>query len=51
MYLSSLIRAFAKWRKCRVAVRELASLDDRALSDIGLNRTMIRQAVRTGLAV
>jgi uncharacterized protein YjiS (DUF1127 family) len=50
MYLSALIQAFAEWRKYRIAVRELASLDDRLLSDIGLNRTTIRQAARSGLA-
>ena len=49
MYLSNLIRAFAEWRQYRNAVRELAALDDRALSDIGLTRSMIRQAARTGL--
>jgi uncharacterized protein YjiS (DUF1127 family) len=48
MYLSNFIRAFAEWRKYRMAVRELASLDDRALADIGLNRTTIRQAARMG---
>jgi len=49
MYLSTLIRALAEWRKYRAGVRQLAALDDRALSDIGLNRTMIQQAARTGL--
>ncbi len=49
MYLSLLVQAFAEWRKYRTAVRELASLDDRMLSDIGLNRTTIRQAARSGL--
>lgn len=49
MYIPTLIRAFAEWRKYRSAVRELAALDDRALSDIGLTRTTIRQAARTGL--
>ncbi len=49
MYISTFIRAFAEWRKYRTAVRELAALDERALQDIGLYRTLIRQAARTGL--
>jgi uncharacterized protein YjiS (DUF1127 family) len=48
MYIGTLLRAFAQWRRHRIAVRELSTLDDRALSDIGLNRTMIRQAVYAG---
>ena len=48
MYLSSLIRSFAAWRRYRAAVQQLASLDDRALRDIGLNRTQIRRAVLCG---
>ena len=48
MYLASLIRGFAAWRRYRSAVRELAQLDDRILADIGLNRTQIRQAARHG---
>ena len=48
MYIATLLRAFAQWRTYRIAVRELAALDDRALGDIGLNRTMIRQAARAG---
>jgi uncharacterized protein YjiS (DUF1127 family) len=48
MYIGTLIQLFAAWRKYRIAVRELASLDDRALHDIGLNRTQIRQAAWRG---
>ena len=48
MYIGTLLRAFAQWRRHRTAIRELAALDDRALSDIGLNRTMIRHAVHAG---
>ncbi len=48
MYVATLIRSFAAWRKYRTAVRELASLDDRALHDIGLNRTEIKQAAWRG---
>ena len=48
MYLASLIRGFAAWRRYRTAVQELAALDDRALADIGLNRTQIRQVAWHG---
>ncbi|HWP15555.1 MAG TPA: DUF1127 domain-containing protein [Xanthobacteraceae bacterium] len=48
MYIGTLLRAFAQWRRHRIAIRELSGLDDRALSDIGLNRTMVRRAVHTG---
>jgi len=48
MYIGTLLRAFAQWRRHRIAIRELSGLDDRALSDIGLNRTMVRRAVYTG---
>ena len=48
MYLSTMIRAFAAWRRYRSAVRQLADLDDRTLADIGLNRTQIRQAAWHG---
>jgi uncharacterized protein YjiS (DUF1127 family) len=48
MYIATLLRAFARWRTYLIAIRELSALDDRALNDIGLNRTMIRQAVRGG---
>jgi uncharacterized protein YjiS (DUF1127 family) len=47
MYIGTLLRVFAEWRKYRLAIRDLAALDDRGLSDIGLNRAMIRQAART----
>jgi uncharacterized protein YjiS (DUF1127 family) len=50
MYIGTLLRTFAHWRRNRIAVRELAALDDRALGDIGLNRTMIREAVYMGHA-
>ena len=41
MYLASLIRAIAAWRRYRSAVQELAQLDDRALADIGISRSEI----------
>jgi uncharacterized protein YjiS (DUF1127 family) len=46
MYLSTLIQAFAAWRQYRAAVRQLADLDDRALRDIGVQRSQIESAVR-----
>jgi len=48
MYLASLMQGFAAWRRYRIAVRQLADLDDRTLRDIGLNRTQIRQAAQHG---
>ena len=48
MYIGTLLRDVAQWRRNRIAIRELAALDDRALSDIGLNRTTIRQVVYVG---
>jgi uncharacterized protein YjiS (DUF1127 family) len=49
MFITNLIRFFGEWRRYRAAVRKLAALDDRGLSDIGLNRSMIRQAARSGV--
>jgi uncharacterized protein YjiS (DUF1127 family) len=49
MYISTFLHAIAGWRKYRSAVRELSAIDDRILSDIGLNRAMIRDAARTGV--
>ena len=46
--IATLIGAFASWRRYRAAVRQLADLDDRALSDIGLSRTDIKRAARNG---
>jgi len=48
MYLASLIRGFAAWRKYRKAVQQLAELDDRTLADIGINRTQIRRVALYG---
>jgi uncharacterized protein YjiS (DUF1127 family) len=38
-------RAFAQWRARKAAVRELHALDDRALRDIGINRSEIESVV------
>jgi uncharacterized protein YjiS (DUF1127 family) len=48
MYLASLIRSFATWRRYRTAVQQLSQFDDRTLADIGLNRTQIRRAAWHG---
>ena len=48
MYIGTLLRTFARWRRYRLEMHELAALDDRTLSDIGLNRTMIRESVYAG---
>ncbi|MEM7222173.1 MAG: DUF1127 domain-containing protein [Pseudomonadota bacterium] len=42
--------AFSLWRQQRTAVRELESLDDRALMDIGVARSEIPQVVSKALA-
>lgn len=48
MFISNLIAAVAGWRKYRVAVRDLAALDDRALRDIGINRSQIKRVAWQG---
>jgi uncharacterized protein YjiS (DUF1127 family) len=48
MYIANLIQAFAAWRRYRAAIQQLADLDDRALRDIGLNRTEIQRAAWHG---
>jgi len=49
VFITNLIRAFGDWRRYRAAVRDLSALDDRGLNDIGLNRSMIRHAARSGV--
>ena len=49
MYIASLMRSYAAWRKYRTAVHQLAELDDRTLRDIGISRSQIKGAARTGL--
>jgi uncharacterized protein YjiS (DUF1127 family) len=48
MFVTNLIRTFSSWQRYRAAVRELSALDERSLNDIGLDRSMIRQAARSG---
>ena len=53
----AVVRAYARWRERRQAVRELHSLDDRSLRDIGVSRSEIewvvssQQAARVRAAV
>jgi uncharacterized protein YjiS (DUF1127 family) len=53
----AVVRAYARWRERREAVRELHSLDDRSLRDIGVSRSEIewvvssQQAARVRAAV
>jgi uncharacterized protein YjiS (DUF1127 family) len=49
MYIATLIRSYASWRKYRTAVHQLAQLDDRTLRDIGISRSQITGAAWTGL--
>jgi uncharacterized protein YjiS (DUF1127 family) len=49
MYIASLIRTYAAWRKYRTAVSQLAELDDRSLRDIGISRSQIKGAAWDGL--
>jgi uncharacterized protein YjiS (DUF1127 family) len=49
MYIASLVRAYGAWRQYRKAVAQLASLDDRMLRDIGLDRASIPYAAQNGL--
>ena len=48
MYLARLMQGLAAWRRYRVAVHQLADLDDRALRDIGLTRGQIRKVAASG---
>jgi uncharacterized protein YjiS (DUF1127 family) len=44
--IKTVVEKFGAWRKCRDAVRELSKLDDRELSDIGIDRDDIVAIVR-----
>ncbi|HRY24001.1 MAG: DUF1127 domain-containing protein [Geminicoccaceae bacterium] len=41
----SILDSYAKWRRRRIAIDELRTLDDRVLADIGLRRGQIELAV------
>ncbi len=46
-YRSTVIQAIIRGHQRRVAIRELAALDDRTLRDIGLHRGQIHTVVDT----
>jgi uncharacterized protein YjiS (DUF1127 family) len=48
MFLSVILSSFRQWRRSRETARQLEALTDRELSDIGLTRGDIPQAVRQG---
>jgi uncharacterized protein YjiS (DUF1127 family) len=48
MFLSVILSSFRQWRRSRETARQLEALTDRELSDIGLPRGDIPQAVRQG---
>lgn len=50
MFLSKLIRLYYTWRRYHANLRELASLDDRTLADIGLSRCDIDAVARSNAA-
>ena len=49
MYIATRIRSCAAWRKYRVAIHQLAELDDHSLRDIGISRSQIKGAAWSGL--
>ncbi len=46
--LSALFRAIGRWHRGRQGYARLCGLDDRALSDLGLTRSDLRDATATG---
>jgi uncharacterized protein YjiS (DUF1127 family) len=48
MFLSVILSSLRQWRRSRETARQLAALTDRELSDIGLTRGNIPQAVQQG---
>jgi uncharacterized protein YjiS (DUF1127 family) len=48
MFLSVILSSLRQWRRSRETARQLAALTDRKLSDIGLTRGDIPQAVQQG---
>ena len=48
-WLSSKVSAFIAWRQDRAAAVELASMSDRELMDIGINRSDISRVFHAGI--
>jgi uncharacterized protein YjiS (DUF1127 family) len=48
--IKTITQKFSAWRRYRDAVRELSSLNDRELSDIGINRDEIVAIARQSAA-
>jgi uncharacterized protein YjiS (DUF1127 family) len=48
MYLATLVRAYAAWRRNNLAMQQLSELDERTLRDLGISRTQIRAVVLHG---
>lgn len=46
--IANYFRQWLTWRDRERAIRHLRKLDDRLLSDIGLDRSQVEQAVLTG---
>ncbi len=46
--LSALLRTIGRWHRGRQGYARLCGLDDRALSDLGLTRSDLRDATATG---
>lgn len=43
MWIASIVAAFRTWKRYRATVRQLSQLDNRALQDIGVNRSEIER--------
>ena len=50
MSISVIVQLYNEWRRYQAGKRALYQLDDRMLRDIGINRTQIPTAARSGLA-
>lgn len=46
-----ILKGWRRWYQERQVIKELEKLDDKELHDIGINRSMIRQAVKKNMKV